>query len=59
MIPSEGLDMVYAMLHGCKTECELILCIFLLSDDDEKDVDEYILELVENCTSKNEDLQGV
>ena len=29
--------------------------IVLSSDDDDKDVDDYIQELVEKCTSKNDD----
>lgn len=32
------------------------MCVFMPgSDDDDKDVDDYVSELVESCTSKNED----
>jgi len=34
----------------------LRMCLFMpSSDDDDKDVDEYVSELVESCTSKNDD----
>ena len=47
------------MLLGSLTILRACRCTLLNSDDDDKDVDDYIQGLVENCTSKSDDAQGV